>query len=406
MWINPDVRVGSISLMSYFNIFVVAYILFNKQVRTRISSSLIAPLKTALLYIVFSNLFFLFAASGNIYDNLLALKSSFIAWVFYFAILYSRINDKTIKKSSVPICISLICLTVYGIYSYISSSNPFMDYMSQYMSDNDINEVISKSMEDERVGLKGRITGTSLYTIQYAIMLCLVIFLLFYPIKQYVKQTTILILFCLAFLNIYLTGSRGPLAALLLGYIFYFYRNYKLYKQISVVSLLFLLYFVFESAFDKYVAVFFSSNISGSSIEGRGIQFYGAYLIVSDNLQSLILGKGPAWIPNYINRFGSHPMSLYFESTHVAGLVTYGFGGLIFVFLGKIYVLWKTAYTYYKKNIINKDTYYIITSLLLTYFVYNIMVGNVYENLFIFVYLIILIYTINSYMNTINNRCI
>lgn len=406
MWINEDVRLGAFTFLVYLYLFICIVMVSNRNIN-RIEKKNKKPLLYGLYYIMFSTLFFTIAADGNLLENLLFIKSTYVLWMLYFVLINNGYEQKMIKRTSTILSLSIVILCVYGIFTYISHSNPYIEYISNFMSNDNAISSAEAAMNDERVGLSGRITGTSRYTIQYAIMLCIYCFVLYNPLKRYISTTMFAAVFTLIIINVVLTGSRGPLAALLISFLYYFIRNTSIKRQTLFLSISVILFLCFDSFILKYIGPFFESDVGGSTVEGRDIQFLGALSIVSDNFHSLLFGKGPSYIPNYLDKNGPHPLALYFESTHIAGIVTYGILGLLFCFIGKIFILWKINKVYLSRSLINYRTYTIINSMLVSYFIYNVMVGNVYEHLFMLSYIFILTTNIRdndiSYHNSLRN---
>lgn len=385
MWINPDVRVGTVSLMSFLHIFIMinATRISKKDIGQK--AQVMSVLKRVIVYMAFINLVFLPFHTCSLIDNVMSMKSQIIVWPFLYSLLF---YPPCRKSDFLIVGLSLLLLCVYGFFSYFTTENPYMAFLSEYMSEDvHIMERVERSMKDARGVLGGRITGTSLYTIQYGIMLVLLMYSILGNITKKYSLFFMIIMLC-AFINIYLTGSRGPLLALVLGVVFYYSKSLSLKKQTAIIILISIVIIIFSSFFSKYVgSLVTDGNEHGSNISDRSIQFYGALAIVSGDIMSLLFGMGPFYVDNYILNYGPHPLAAGFESTHVYGIVTYGIIGLILIFVGTEIVMLKAANKLKRKNYLNNDSYYLIISLVLTNFVYNVMVGGVYENLYKFIFI-------------------
>lgn len=387
MWINFDVRCGPLSFISMLSIFIIIYGFITQKRNLRFETSFDKRIYGYCLYMVFIHIpFIIFSTDLNFIYQLNSIKSNILNFVLLIVLWRWNINNIAFtKKQWTWIGISMGILCIYGIYTYWTKTNPYMDAMAQYCTAEDLSELLARSMEDARGNLSGRITGTSLYTIQYAIMLIIFFWggLIYKPL--FAKKSFYAIVF-LVLINIYLTGSRGPLAGLLIGIALYLMQVLKTSRQIIYICL-FAVFLLFCWPYaESYLSLFSDNDIQGSSIEMRFAQFGAALSMVTDNVQSLLFGKGLGYTGFYLSNYGRHPVALYFESSHVSGIVNYGVLGLLFIFIGNIYLLLSMSLEALKRKAICKKSFYVLASFLLSYFIYNILVGNVYNNLFVIVF--------------------
>lgn len=396
MWINPDVRCGSASFMFYLMAFIVVYSLLRKDLVVRYAGGAKKKFTKLLLYLAFVNVPFLLFSTGEFGRDFAVIKIQLVALMTCFFLFSFKYDSSAERKSSLFLFFSITTISLYGIYTYITKTNPFIEAISPYMTMTDRLENAIRSINNARGILSGRITGTSLYTIQYAIMMAMIMFVTYYPFGKRFPKGLLFILLGLLFVNLYLTGSRGPFLALVLSVSFYFSKSLPLKKQVFYILGVFFLCTIFYSYIDYFIGSFFSSDIEGSTVQGRSVQLYGAYTLVAGDWQSLLFGRGFSFVSHYISTKGAHPLALCFESTHVSGLVNYGVLGLIFCFVGKLFAMAFLAYDYYKHSLIEKKSYYWILSFLLMNFFCNILVGDVYGNLFMFIYVIMLKSALNN----------
>lgn len=397
MWINFDIRCGSISFIGALSIFIIILGLFTRRKNLGFKTKTDRLIIDYCLYAILIYLPFIFLSTDlSLWIQLNNIKSQFLFIILLIVVWkWNPCKTSILNAQARSINLSTILLCIYGVYTYITMTNPYMDFMSQYSTAEDLSDLLARSMEDSRGNLHGRITGTSLYTIQYGIMLVILLFML---LSINIRRNIITyITFVLILLNIYLTGSRGPLGALLIGLLFYISRILNWKKRIMYVSLSVILIFIVWSYIESYLTLFTDQNVKGSSFELREIQFAGALSMVTDNMQSLLFGRGIGYTSYYIARYGAHPLALYFESTHVSGIVNYGVLGLIFIFLGKIIFLLYIAIKARRNNLIDNESFNLLLSFLLTYFIYNILVGSVYDSFFVFSYFISLKIGIQKY---------
>lgn len=390
MWINSDIRVFGVSLMNLFFVAIFAIIWLNKKVRIKYPAYIQSLIKKTFIYYTCIPIIFAIIADGPLMRNLSTSKPMFALLPFTFAFLLWRIDKKAIRKSVKYIVISFIIVCLYGIYNYISESNPYMTLMSDYMSVEDMESRMQVMMADSRGALKGRITGTALYTIQYGIMIGICVLSFIKPFSKYLSKEILFGIISIGFVNIFLTGSRGPLLAFLISLVIYYCSPKSIKKNLRLYLFVIILLCACYPLIVHYIVPLASDDVKGSNMEDRSMQFIGALAEVQDSLHALLLGHGPYWIPNYIGKYGMHPLAYYFESVHIAGIVTYGILGLIFVFLGRIFALWYLAKKFYEKHILAYESYAMINALLAYFFIYSVMVGAVYEDFVMITYIVIL----------------
>ena len=385
MWINFDVRCGSISLISLLSAFVIVLGIITRRRNLVFATDMDSAIKSYLVYAVLINVpFILLSTDLSVWSQLNNLKSQILSIILLAVIWKWKPYDISVyKRHGMYFNASIIILCIYGIYTYLTMTNPYMDIMGQYCTNEGLSDLLARSMEDARGNLHGRITGTSLYTIQYGILLVITFFVhkVFCPL--YNGKNLMLIIMALIFVNLYLTGSRGPLIGLLIGLIFYWMCSFNWKNKIAYALMISIFLLVGWPYLESYFSLFTADDISGSSVEGRSVQFGGALSMVSDDLQSLLFGKGQGYTSYYLKKYGLHPLALKFESVHVSGIVNYGVLGLLFIFLGNIMFLGYLALKAYKKDLIGTKHFYLLVSFILSYFIYNVLVGNVYNSLFV-----------------------
>lgn len=388
MWINFDIRCGSISLISALSIFIIILGFFTRKRNLVFKTNIDTDVSNFCYYLVLINIpFMLFSTDLSFVTQLNLIKSQIVYILLIMVMWKWRPCSKNIlDKQILSLNISTIIVCLYGLYTYITMTNPYMDFMSQYSTKDNLSDLLAFSLEDARGILHGRITGTSLYTIQYGIMLVSFFFILsaFYFIRK--KNIFEYSVYLLIVINIYLTGSRGPLGALMVGCLFFILRKLNWTKRITYVSIFSILTLIIWPYIEPYLLLFTDKNAGGSSFEMRKEQFGGALSMVAGDMQSLLFGRGLGYTSYYLANFGRHPIALNFESTHVSGIVNYGALGLVFIFLGKIIFLLYIAIKAYRKKLVDNKTFNLLLAFILTYFIYNMLVGNVYEGLFLVCY--------------------
>ena len=392
VWVNTDVRLGVGGVSFIFALSFVGIILLSTCKRT-CRTAIDHDVKSFFIYYFSIILLFILLSSGmGVLSQLNAVKSS-LAILLGLFIWKARIDKRKIHVWHKYVYVALLAVCIYGVFSYVTGTNIYIDLIKDYCTSEKLAEVAVKSKDDGRGLLKGRISGTSLYTIQYGILMCICFYYVFFvnTIKDNVANV---VLMFLIFVNVYLTGSRGPLFALILALLFYFLRKSTLKTNIKYALWTGFIILCFSQILIKYFSFMVSDDVQGSSVEGRSVQFLGALSIVQDNWRTLLFGKGFSYISEYIAKNGPHPLALYFESTHVSGIVTYGIMGLIFIFLGSYvlmsYLVWRAR----KERMIDRNKSILLFSYVMLSMLYGILVGNVYTQLHIITFFILLKYSV------------
>ena len=400
MWISPVVSVLGVSFIGSFQKFCSVFIFFvcEKRCVSWIDREFF---KIYLILLCLYSPIILFSA-GNLINNIIVFGSTIFLWLFSIGVWKLKVDKKVISKTMPIVLFFLVAMCIYGIISYITTT----DYYYKIWGDNllmnnnyHMEEIIESAFQNQRMGLKGRITGTAQFAIQYAILTIIEVYYVLGLFRNKIKRIYLLFILFLLIVNIVFTGSRGPLVALIVSLFVYYLRRigFKYY----VILLFVFLFLVLAGNFDYVIRLYASEDISGSSYNGRIMQFAGAMNIISKDIQSLLWGKGLYWVSDYLRNYGAHPICLAFESEILSRIVNTGLYGLLVLFPGEFVLFYLLIRKFSKKNIIDKDSYYLLSSMLLMKLIYNISVGEGYTYLYYLTFLMTLKMSIQNKKNEI-----
>lgn len=332
--------------------------------------------------------------------------------IYYWGI---RQNKSIFKITS--ILIFIICL--YGIYAYLTTSNPYLNFISQFFKNqkellNSANNFIS----EQRGGLIGRLSGTTFNPIQYGILLNILSYsILFDIIINKKKNTFNYITICLVFINIYLTGSRGTLIAFIIPiYIFFLWNAQPIKRKKTILwTLIGGSIILLTPSFDKYTEPIKSlipfleqtsnQTIHGSSVDGRLLQYTSTILIISQNTTSLLWGLGYGATTDIIENYNIAGYVGEFEGEFLNGLITYGIIGCIIILITPYILCFKLLNKLKNKGYIKDSTFRLISCFILTKLTYGVLVGNVNEHLWYSFFILFCTLSVKSYkQTTLNNN--
>lgn len=257
---------------------------------------------------------------------------------YSFAILSCDEKIESIIRKCVYISATIISL--YGIYCYITDSNPYMLFVATFTNDIDY---IETSLAEVR-GLKGRVGGHLGNPVFFGGELLVLLGYCLVDISQRGKvDKRKLFVILLLLISIVLTGSRSALVPAFALLLFSLYYRYKL-KSLLILPFLILATIPFIPNIDDFVAsldvMSNSEDVRGSSFLMREEQFHGLQKVVGNNV---MFGNGLGWIGHYVNLHGLHPVLLGFESLIFSSYTEGGLWGLFIVYPFFFYSIFKLA---------------------------------------------------------------
>lgn len=287
-----------------------------------------------------------------------------------------------------------VCL--FGIFTYFIGRNPYIEFISKYAGGNaDLAGSATTYAAEVRGGLKSRISVLTYNPLQYAILINAFIFI---PIYQYFKGKNkfYIVVIGLMFINLFLTGSRGPLISLILACSFFYIKYQTLKGKLvfisgSVLALILLLTIPGLDSYASYIkSILFifsekaseAADIHGSSISGRLIQLEGVLSVISGSksvIRTILFGFGDGYTHYFLENYGINYEGVgAFEGIILSDLLNYGILGLIVVDLFPWLFVSYCIKTANRNNYITKKDAYLLYSMLLTQILFSFLVGAVY----------------------------
>lgn len=385
--ISPGIRVFGITFVNTLFLCFILISFFKNEFFIREDG--IGRMYSQLIkYVLLIPIPFMFLGDKIDYVTQLQFYKGMISLLFLFSLWNIRMTYG--RKSNRAVMLTILIICIYGIFSYITSTNLYAEITSQlYGNDFDAASMAEHSMEDSRANLKGRITGTAPYTIQYCILMGIAIFYL-YSLRNFYNRIVIAMLIVLCFINMYLTGSRGPILALIIGFLYYISKNVTVRYKVCVIIFTIIFLFLFKGLLSLFSS---ETNDTGSSPEGRLVQIYGCWLEVNYSLKSILFGLGAGYNQFYLDNYGMHPIAAGFEGRFLSGLVNHGIIGILFIDI----VTWLLEIrliirAYKSKFIASKDKDYLIGFVLFE-IIYSFLEGTAYTLLYFIVFTMILKYS-------------
>ena len=393
LWINQDLRAGPLTMLMSLSVIVICIYFFNPRY-FRFSTSNDLVVFNYFKFFIIAHIPFIFLSSQfSITANLNSVKSSLLNIPFLVVLWKCNVKDANLKAYFNIINVAILLMLLYGVFCYVSNANPYMSFMSAYSASDNYDDKILMTMEDARGMLKGRIMCTATYPIQYAILIAITFFLylklLPYQRSKYINYMFILLLG----VNIYLTGSRGPIVGLALGLILCYSKLWPLKKLLLYIFFFSYVYLcmcvVVPDSLNGVLSLFQNENMGGSSTTLRLKQMASSMSMALDSWQSLLFGHGLGYASYYISKFG-HWNVWGFEGILNSGIVNYGICGLIVFFVINSFFLFFIVKSFYAKKLISKRSYCVLLGLLMCRIVYLLLVGGSYDRFFLIVYFMII----------------
>ncbi len=296
--------------------------------------------------------------------------------ILSFIIWNLSINDtKTLTYFKWALIISITIACIYGVFLIkLGGINPYTTLVTHYFNLNDF--AFDYSSGESRLSFSSaeKIQSTMLHPMTWTLLLCF-LFIVFVVLYLKTTQYLYLILLGLISFNILISGVRTGIAALAIGFFYYFirYRNFKVIGW--GIALILILALVVQSN-DDLMNLFASfvdisgtkSSVQGSSIALRLEQLQGTLNEINTHF---LVGKGYGWNNYYLSTHLTHPVILAFESLVFVVLCNSGILGAC-VWITFIWLLYRLHRSILKA----KDDYYLMDVLVLVYIAYAIGTGE------------------------------
>lgn len=380
---------------------VLTFFLFIFSVYQRINYGVEESYRTMEKWVVFFPLYYIiirviFTFLCGFYKPSDILVQSYCNVLFLSVMVFAVwiiTDENAFGKVGRYISIALILVCIYGVSTYIFRENPYLSFLSKFTGNTkDFVSIAERYASETRGGLMSRISVLTYNPLQYAILLNAFVFV---PIYLYVRKKNNVYLFAiiLILINLFLTGSRGPLIALWASVLFFFLKYQSLSSKIKYIALIIgaFVLILFLPGFEKYASfvksfififdqsVSDAAEISGSSVSGRFLQLSGVWdIIVSVDSRTLLFGYGEGYTEYYLSLYGFGTDVMGFESILFSSLVNYGIIGFLLIDVSPWIFLFYCIRLLKKKNMISKKNSYILNSMLVTNIIYSFLVGSVY----------------------------
>lgn len=260
-------------------------------------------------------------------------ETFFILFIAYF---FSGSSKDIVKYFGKPIVYLSIIIGVAGLLNFLFKSNFYYEWViSNFFHGGDADLESKARVLEEHAG-RFRASSTFDYTFNYGFVSSIFTIFIMYLSTQDIfrfSKTSILmkLAFASAILGVFLSFSRSVFFVFVVGfivYVFFSYSNYKKFKYLIIsMSLLLFTYLtspVLRESIDNSVDLIITggSRVSGSSLEMRGAQFFGASTYF---LQNPIFGNGYYYINDELG-WGD-------RDSGVADKEMFGFESLLFVLM-------------------------------------------------------------------------
>jgi len=304
----------------------------------------------------------------------------------------SRFDSKVIVYIKWSLIISIVIASIYGIFLMdLNGLNPYTSFLALHFNGMDGADMYLNTESRLDFSTAGKIQSTMIHPMRWSMNLCFLI-IIFLSFIQKNKSKWYWIIIILIGFNILISGVRTGIAALVIGFVYYFLRNRNL-KTISYGLLIITVSYVAIN-YNKNISNLFTSftdisgnksKVQGSSISMRLNQLQGA---TNEIRGKELVGKGYGWNNYYQSKHGVHPVLFAFESLIFVVLCNNGILGIFIwiIFIGMMFRLQRKILKS-KEDVIWMDTF------ILTYIAYAIGTGEYgYIELFSIYYVFLLSY--------------
>ena len=341
------------------------------------------------------------------YTHALILDNFAITYIIYRTFH----SPKDISQIINIVILEYLIISIYGIYTWLLNSNPYLDFLSS-SANQGYRELVFNYSEQVRSGVYGRVQSTFYHPISYGGHLAIVCSLIIYQLYSVEKKLKPLYLITigLIILNIIITNSRSPLIFLLIVVIPFFIVFKKNRILLIILPLVFylsvgvfpqLLKINYIDTINSALSFGFSTkenSIKGSSIEVRMLQ---TDISLNYFNQSPLVGFGGTKIREIVtfqtDKDLSGAESFLFELLIETGLIGFFIYGFLFIRLIYIFLKIRT-----KSNPELKYISHLGLSLVIGFLVLIIMTGRMGTMFFFFfvitIYLMIVRYK-TRYLN-------
>ena len=377
--IPASIRIASVSVNTFLTIvLLISFFIHHKYKIHPISKKLQAIIG---LFITSSLILTVFALNMSIIEQLKKMSSFFIVDML-LGILgwYAIQNKRDFRALFKVLCATFLLISIYGLFEYITKSNPYADWASQMFEYGKNHSTYF--LTEQRGFLSGRIMGTTTHPLTWGLTMSTFFAFLFN--NKYYWNKYYYVAFILIIINAFLCGSRSAL--IMIG-VYVIIRISEKPKRIVKAFLItcFILICTLNilpktEESQKFIdtiesSVFFWNEnkseevgISGSSVSMRWEQLVFSFYLIQD---SFLTGNGYGFSDvAQENTTTKYEEMMGFESILFTKIVNQGILGLIFFFIFYFSLLKYTC-----KQTRNRTEKYKIAALYFTYLTGIIFTG-------------------------------
>ena len=210
-----------------------------------------------------------------------------------------------INKLIKPIAITMIFVGLYGVFNYVTKSNPYYSWViASFFSGGEMDlESAMRVLDGESTRYRAVSTFDSPFNYGYVSALFALFFSYCLSLKKYnrIGKKVLNVSLALSIIGVFICFSRTVLSALIISYLVYFlFSTLSTKLKYTFITIIFLGFTyatvpAVQKASTNLVEVFTKGgkDLGGSSIEMRSLQFFGALKYFE---QSPIRGNGYAYI--------------------------------------------------------------------------------------------------------------
>jgi len=304
----------------------------------------------------------------NVLQKFMRPAYEFIEKYLIIYLCYKSIDSSNgFNKIKKLLIISSAVLCIYGIYNYITHSNPYYSIIESTFGTPSFFDIYLQ--RDTRF----RVNSFVNHPIFYGYLLDLLFIIVLSDFIQNKKKYNIVIMLFI-FVNVLLTNSRTPIVVLFIGIIVLILNSLKggqvLRYALTIILIgLILLNIPFvqekiNSVID--IVITGGTKTRGSSIEGRFVQLAASY---SEFLKSPIHGNGLRYINENMGFSGTKGLKYFggFESYIFVVLIQEGLIGIVISLSFFSYTIW---YFFSKKDSLSKKPAALGLSIIIMFLVF------------------------------------
>lgn len=336
-----------------------------------------------ILFIASSLMLTPFALNMGVIEQIKKMFSFFMVDMILGILGWYAIEDnKDFQNLLKMLCSILFCVCIYGLYEYITKSNPYADWATETFG-----RAINPSdyfLTEKRGILIGRIMGTGSHPLTWGLLMSTFFAFIYNHRNQIQKRSYTILLLSLVAINTFLCGSRSALIMIGVYTIIRLLEKPKKIFKISILTFLILTCTINllpktegTQTFIKTIesSIFFwnekkseEAGVGGSSVSMRLDQLIFSFYLIQD---SFLTGNGYGFSDlAQDDTTGKYETMMGFESILFTKIVNQGILGLLFFFIFYLSLLRYTC-----KLIENRNEKYKMIALYITYLIGIIFTG-------------------------------